>query len=289
MSDKPTQEDLQHVTLEHQKCEGTSCKVELVGATISSFKIMGHEMLFVSKKAYCEEEKKPLRGGIPIVFPQFGPGKIKQHGFARLCRWKMPVMPTVNPQTGDVDASFVLVPNDFSKAMWPHDFALVYRVILKHSCLAVQLQVKNTDSEPFTFTSCLHTYFPVDDISKATVKGLKGSSYIDKVDEGKTKVESDDPVMINGRTDRVYTNVKNDIILGDGGNASLLLKSVNFDDIVVWNPWSEIAKSMSDFDDEEYKTMICVEPGATKPIVLAPGETWTGKHGITLLLPDTKL
>ena len=30
---------------------------------------------------------------------------------------------------------------------------------------------------------------------------------------------------------------------------------------VVWNPWIEKAKMMSDFDDDEYKQMVCVESG----------------------------
>jgi glucose-6-phosphate 1-epimerase len=33
------------------------------------------------------------------------------------------------------------------------------------------------------------------------------------------------------------------------------------DDITIWNPWVEKAKGMSDFGDDEYKQMICVEPG----------------------------
>ena len=30
-------------------------------------------------------------------------------------------------------------------------------------------------------------------------------------------------------------------------------------DTVVWNPWVENAAKMSDFGDQDYKTMICVE------------------------------
>ena len=32
---------------------------------------------------------KPISGGIPFCFPQFGPGAIQQHGFARNLDWEI--------------------------------------------------------------------------------------------------------------------------------------------------------------------------------------------------------
>lgn len=40
--------------------------------------------------------------------------------------------------------------------------------------------------------------------------------------------------------------------------------------LVVWNPWEEKAKAMSDFDDEEFRTMVCVEAGSVSEQVSAP-------------------
>ena len=37
------------------------------------------------------------------------------------------------------------------------------------------------DKEPFSFTWLLHTYFKLPDVSKTTISGLKGLTYIDKV------------------------------------------------------------------------------------------------------------
>jgi glucose-6-phosphate 1-epimerase len=36
----------------------------------------------MSKKAQYGQGKA-IRGGVPVIFPQFGPGKIQNHGFAR--------------------------------------------------------------------------------------------------------------------------------------------------------------------------------------------------------------
>ena len=39
----------------------------------------------------------------------------------------------------------------------------------------------------------------------------------------------------------------------------MILKWLYF--TVIWNPWIEKAKQMSDFNDEGYRNMICVEAG----------------------------
>jgi glucose-6-phosphate 1-epimerase len=48
---------------------GESVSVHLYGATVISWKLAdGEEQLFVSQKAHLDGSK-PIRGGIPIVFP----------------------------------------------------------------------------------------------------------------------------------------------------------------------------------------------------------------------------
>jgi hypothetical protein len=53
------------------------------------------------------------------------------------------------------------------------------------------------------------------DITKTTISGLKGLTYIDKVDGGKEKTEVNDPLIITGFTDR-YDMVIGMIWLLDG-------------------------------------------------------------------------
>jgi D-hexose-6-phosphate mutarotase len=41
---------------------------------------------------------------------------------------------------------------------------------------------------------------------------------------------------------------------------------------VVWNPWVEKAKEISDFGDDEFPNMVCVESGhVSSPVILLPG------------------
>jgi glucose-6-phosphate 1-epimerase len=48
---------------------GESVSVHLYGATVTSWKLAsGEEQLFVSSKAILDGSK-PIRGGIPVVFP----------------------------------------------------------------------------------------------------------------------------------------------------------------------------------------------------------------------------
>jgi len=71
----------------------------LYGATVISWKVANdagdlQERLFVSSKSLLDGSK-PVRGGIPIVFPCFGPpilpehSRLSQHGFARSEEWKV--------------------------------------------------------------------------------------------------------------------------------------------------------------------------------------------------------
>jgi glucose-6-phosphate 1-epimerase len=45
---------------------------------------------------------------------------------------------------------------------------------------------------------------------------------------------------------------------------------------VVWNPWVDKSKTLSDFSPEDYKKMVCIEPGNVAKThegdVLGPGE-----------------
>ena len=57
----------------------------------------------------------------------------------------------------------------------------------------------------------------------------------------------------------------------------LVIGKEGSDSTVVWNPWADKAVGMSDFADDEWKTMLCVEAGNVmgSPVRLAAGEIHT--------------
>ncbi|KAK4549439.1 hypothetical protein LTR36_006436 [Oleoguttula mirabilis] len=273
---------------------GDSVEVLLYGATVVSWKHNGRENLWVSKAAKLDGSK-PVRGGVPVVFPCFGPppkdhatSALPQHGFARNSTWQY--LGKSSSESGklasggddavklDFGLSSAELSEDAKKA-WPYDFGLVYSVTLGKDGLQTMLNVQNKGKESFEFQMLLHTYFKVDDISKVSLTGLGSATYVDKVLNATTHTQSTPSLSITGETDRVYTAIKQDTtsILQDGKLRLDVIRD-NLVDSVVWNPWIEKAKGMGDFEPKDgYKNMVCVEVGAVDGWQkLEAGDTFEG-------------
>lgn len=156
---------------------GQSVEVLLHGATVLSWKSQGRENLWLSSAAILDGSK-PVRGGIPLVFPVFGPppkdhatGALPQHGFARNARWEFlgknsSESGALGRGKGDdrVQLDFGLfssnLPADARKA-WPYDFGLTYRVTLGTETLQTMLNVSNEGDKAFEFQMLMHSYFRV--------------------------------------------------------------------------------------------------------------------------------
>lgn len=161
------------VVLKHTN--GCSAEVVLFGGCITSWKqASGDEVLYIRPDAVFDKSK-PISGGVPHCFPQFGPGKIQQHGFARNLDWDVAAT-SADPQPDDRDpeVQLTLTDNDYTRAMWPHAFKVAYSITLHNDLLRTDMRVVNTGDSDFDFTAALHTYFEVAGIEKAKVRGLKG-------------------------------------------------------------------------------------------------------------------
>ncbi|EME89041.1 uncharacterized protein MYCFIDRAFT_76411, partial [Pseudocercospora fijiensis CIRAD86] len=273
---------------------GDSVEVLLYGATVTSWKSNGKERLWLSTAAKLDGSK-PVRGGIPVVFPAFGPppkdhatGGLPQHGFARNSQWEY--LGRSSSESGllakggddSVKLDFGLSSSNLApeaKKAWPYEFGLVYSVTLGKDGLQTMLNVRNQGKESFEFQMLLHSYFSVSDISKTVITGLGSVTYIDKMLNATEHQQTDPQIKITGEVDRVYKSIKQDTtsIVVDG-KPHLDVVRDNLEDSVVWNPWIEKAKGMGDFEPKDgYKNMVCVEVGAVDGWQkLEPGETFEG-------------
>lgn len=165
---------------------------------------------------------------------------------------------------------------------WPHPFLATLRVSLAHSgALKQELRVSNTGATELSFTCALHTYFRVSDVKKATVTGLTGCTYLDNLNARTACVDESNAVEFKAETDRIYTSVPSSLSVIDG-DRTVTLNTQNFPDAVVWNPWTDKAKALADFGDEEWREMVCVEAAVTqRPVKLAPGQQWSGAQTLS--------
>ncbi|BCW99448.1 MAG: D-hexose-6-phosphate mutarotase [Armatimonadota bacterium] len=255
---------------------GAEAEVYRNGAHVTSWTLpQGEEMLFLSRMSRWEEGRA-IRGGIPLVFPQFGPGRLPQHGFARTSLWSLDEAGTA--RDGSVRALFSLEDTDSTRAIWPYRFSARMEVGLKEDSLSISLQIVNQDHEPFSFQIALHTYFRVDDISAVMLEGLRGVELVDSLRGGVRETEDREAITFECETDRIYENAPETLRLVDAARGrAVVISSYGMPDAVVWNPWVEKSRRMEDFGDDEYTRMLCVETGIVlQPVTLAPGAAWSG-------------
>ncbi|KAI7846343.1 hypothetical protein COHA_000180 [Chlorella ohadii] len=258
-------------TVRLQHACGSSAEVTLFGACITSWKqASGDEVLYVRPDAVFDKSK-PISGGIPHCFPQFGPSdKMQQHGFARNLDWQI-ASTSADPQPDDRDpeVTLVLTENAYTKGMWPHSFRVAYSVALHGELLRADMRVLNTGTTSFDFTAALHTYIEVVDVEQARVRGLKGLTYLDKTVDPKNpvqKTEEREEVTFSGPTDSVYLKAKDYVELDVGTGAAVTITSNKWSDVVVWSPWDVM---------DCYRSFVCVENAQfSTPVTLKPGEFW---------------
>jgi glucose-6-phosphate 1-epimerase len=253
---------------------GAAGEMYLLGAEVTSWKPGGaEEVLFVSAASKWADGRA-IRGGVPICFPWFGnktdDPKAPAHGFVRAKAWEIESI----VRTGDaVTVSLFTGSDEGTKKMWPADFRLVHRATFGAE-LSLELEMANTGAAPLRFEEALHTYFRIGDIGRARVRGLDGIHYLDKTDGNREKTQGGDVVFAK-ETDSVYLDTRHVAELEDAAlGRRIRVSKENSLATVVWNPWAEKAKAMSDLGDDEWKQMVCVESCnvGKHAVTLGPGE-----------------
>lgn len=207
-----------------------------------------------------------FRGGIPVIFPQFGPGELPQHGFSRnsnewvvdattatemegtipdesesSCRdhlilisrislevFHLIIMHTSKFLTASI--TLRLDDNEATRSIWPHRFSLYLTTSITSSppCLIQTMKVVNrNDADPFHFTTALHSYFAVENVEQVAVSPLAGLTYKDKVKNGEKFNEKDEMVKIVGEVDRLYEKAPFSLTINEGGKPLISVVKVS--------------------------------------------------------------
>ena len=229
----------------------------LLGGHIAEYRPVTQQqpVLFMSKEAVYEIGK-PIRGGIPICFPWFGPNKsdssLPAHGTVRIVEWQM-----LRSKATDRGIEVTL-----GLDAEPFHVELV-------ACFGRSLDVTfNATNASQTEQSCevaLHTYFQLGDSRAASVTGLEQHEFRDQL-TGQTNPPSGQPIRFTEETDRIYRGAVAKVTIEDEANARrITIAPRQSESTVVWNPWIAKSQRMPDFGDQEFERMCCVETADVGP------------------------
>ncbi len=257
--------------IDNDQCRG---RLYLLGATVTDWQPAGHQPVLFTSRASHFAEGKPIRGGVPICFPWFGPhphdADAPAHGVVRTRPWNL--IKTALGSDG-IEAELVTHLDHLHAG---------YRVTFGRQ-LRLRYTVTNTSDSDQTFEAALHTYLAVGDAAKVDIAGLEGTAYVDKTRGGEQRTQGDQPVAFTAETDRVYLDTQASCILTDPVlGRRITVEKQGSHSTVIWNPWIDKAARMEDFGDEEWKTMCCIETAnvGRNAITLAPG----GSHTMSVTL-----
>jgi len=249
-------------------------EIALQGAHVTTWRPTEQPaVVWVSEQAKYAPGKS-IRGGVPVCWPWFGPhaanAKLPGHGYARTVDWRLLRVTALDD--GRIQLVFELVDTPATRAQEPHPLR-VRNTVTVGATLQVELETSNLGTTPYVLGDALHTYFHVGDVTRASVHGLEGCAYIDKVDGGARKQQGG-AVTIAGEVDRIYLGTGNCCEIRDPVlKRRIVIRSRNSASTIVWNPGAEKAAKMGDFGSDGYLRMLCVETAnaAEDVVTLAPG------------------
>jgi glucose-6-phosphate 1-epimerase len=274
----------------------SACAAELYlqGAHLTQWQPAGHKpVLFLSERSNFLPGKA-IRGGVPIIFPWFGARTATpedprtdgpSHGFARVADWHL----TFAALAGDdLHLTLSLGPTETSRALGFDQFQLAFEVIIGKE-LQLQLTIANLATTPMRIEEAFHTYLAVGDAQQIAIVGLSDTEYIDKTDSFERKRQKESPLVLLGETDRPYLNTLSPVSVGDPIlHRCLTVDKSNSKTTVVWNPWAEQTKTLSDMAPNSWLQMACIETAnvADNAVILAPKQAHTMQaHIIVETLP----
>ncbi|MGE6660834.1 D-hexose-6-phosphate mutarotase [Pseudomonas sp. NPDC077408] len=209
-----------------------------------------------------------VRGGVPVCWPWFGdlarnPQSVQDtyqgsqpapaHGLVRNIDWVM-----VRSDTNDDSVTLVFASNRELPG-WPHAVDLSLNISLDSKGLHLSLTSHNRGDTTIALSQALHSYFAISDIHQVTVEGLDGRPYIETLEDWQQRQQQGD-LIFGGETDRIYLDLPSRLSLRDPGlKRQILLETRGSRSAILWNPWIAKAQRLSQFADDAWQRMLCIE------------------------------
>lgn len=263
--------------------QGARVTVAEQGAQVLSYQPERQaKVLWLSEQA-TGQRGQSQRGGVPVCWPWFGvfeqnPSAVRDtftttaplpaHGLARDRDW------TVLDTT--INSRYVEMRLGLTLSAPPLHTALRAELRLRLSeHLSLELHTHNLGDQGVTLSAALHSYLAISHIHQIAITGLEGAPYYDALDRWSVKSD-DQPLRIQGETDRVYTGLHKSIQLHDAGwGRRIVLTPLQSQSAVLWNPWIDKATRLSEFAPDAWQRMVCIETARVMDdcLVLAPGQS----------------
>lgn len=263
-------------------------RVELDQLTCWRIRVAGSELLLAQQGAqilsYRQNDQPPLiwlspeaayrrgqsvRGGVPICWPWFGDlrrnpeavqthyqqAEAPAHGLVRAEDWQLL---GIDEEDDAVSLHLACDTRQTPLAGWPHDARLTFTVRVAQD-LSMRLETLNRADAPLTISQALHTYFAVSDVRQVSVEGMHGCRYLDTLQDWRELRQAGEPTF-TGETDRIYLDTPARMsILDPGWGRRIHLDACGSRSAVLWNPWVEKAMRLSQFPDDAWQNMLCIE------------------------------
>ncbi|ACO80963.1 Aldose 1-epimerase family protein [Azotobacter vinelandii CA] len=259
------------------------------GAQVLSYQRHGEQpLIWLSEQAEFRRGLS-VRGGVPVCWPWFGDlarnpagvramredhGPAPAHGEVRGRDWRLQ---DIAKENGAVTLTFDL-PQSASGELpgWPHALDLTLAIRLDER-LDLSLTTRNRSSYRVALSQALHTYLAVGDIREVGIEGLDGLRYIETLEDWDERHQRG---ILNfaGETDRIYLDTPPRLDLVDASwKRRICLEASGSHSAIVWNPWIDKAARLSQFADDAWQRMLCIETANVldDAVELAPEQSAT--------------
>ena len=264
--------DIQRIELDQLACwrirnGAAEVLVAEQGEQVLSYRLGDAPIIWLSEDA-AFERGQAVRGGVPVCWPWFGdlarnPEPVRNtyqgsaaapaHGLVRNIDWQLR-----DTRSDSDSATLEFTCDTGSLPGWPHAVELSLQIRLDER-LHLTLSSHNQGPTAVALSQALHSYFAISDIQQVAVEGLDGRPYIETLEAWQRRQQEGD-LRFDSETDRIYLDLPPVLCLRDTGlGRRIILETRGSRSAVLWNPWIDKSRRLSQFADDAWQRMLCIE------------------------------